>query len=300
MLSSRLDSPKITVPDAFPDEVLCLLAAKTIAADERKSEFPNIEPLLRCTPDGPESFLGSDAIARRMLTTQFSSYNTRPDALKYRVLAFLFFKGDPVSLYRDFWRRTLTLRELAEHWQTTEQGDGRSDAKQVLAMVLAIGLNVVDLYADSRSMSGTGPSRNSQQFGDLFKLVYDALRETQAIELFNHPFWLSLDIHLLVRRAIYENARIGDVVVAAPLSPAMEPTLSTMLSNVAGVTHPFFNILDSLVRNGVAPERIAGALRESGVDLVSIIEAAKRLNNIDERPPYPIETAAKIAAKMNP
>jgi hypothetical protein len=293
------DWNSITVPDAFPEEVLCLLAAKAIAADERKSTFPSIEPLLRCTPDAPEDFLGADAIATRMLTTPFSSYNTRPDALKYRVLAFLFLQDDPVSLYRDFWRRTITLRELAEHWQTADQGDGRSDAKQVLAMVIAIGLNVVDLYADSRSIRDTNLSRNSQQFGDLFQLIYDALREMQAIELFNQPFWSSLYIHLLVRRAIYENSRIGDVAIAAPLLPAMEPTLSTMLCNVAGVTHPFFNGLDSLVRNGVPLERIASALRASGVDLVSMIEAAKCLNKIDERPPYPIETAVRIAATMS-
>jgi hypothetical protein len=289
----------IAVPDAFPEEVLCLLAAKTIAADERKSMFPSIEPLLRCAPDTPEGFLGIDSISTRMLTMQFSSYSTRPDALKFRILAFLFFQEDPVRLYRDFWRRTMTIRELAEHWQTTEQGDGRSDAKQVLAMALAIGLNVVDLYADSRSIRETNPMRNSQQFGDLFRLIYDALREVQAIELFNHAFWSSLYIHLLVRRAIYENPRIGDTVISAPLLSEMEPRLSTMLCNVAGVTHQFFNGLDSLVRNGVASEKIAGALREGGINLVSIIEAAKRLNAIDGRPPYPIETAVRIAAIMN-
>jgi hypothetical protein len=103
----------IAVPDAAPEEVLSLLAAKTVAADERRSKFPDMKPLLDCCPDGPEEFLGVHAIGKRMETMPFLSQNTRPDALRFRVFGLLFFQGNPVDLYRDLWRRAqASFREV--------------------------------------------------------------------------------------------------------------------------------------------------------------------------------------------
>jgi hypothetical protein len=264
---ARSDAAKswngISVPDAAAEEVLCLLAAKILAASEQHSALPDAEPLFRCIPDAPEDFVGERSKATRNLTRLFSSYNARPDALKFRILSLLFFQGDPVSRYRDFWKRTLTLRELAEHWQAGDPNEGRDDAKQVIGMVLAIGLTSLDYYADARSANDPISARNSQQFGELFRLVYDGLRELQAIELFNQEFWSRLYTHLLVRRALYENAAVRDMVIASPLPHDMEPTLSTMLANIAGVTQPFFEGLDSLLRNGVPMERVTTALRRA-------------------------------------
>jgi hypothetical protein len=286
----------IPVPDAGPDEVLCLLAAKILTARERNSALPDAEPLFRCIPQAPEDFLGDSGKATRDLIRLFSSYGARPDALKYRIMSLLFLQGDPVSLYRGYWKRTLTLRELAEHWQAGDPDDGRTDAKDALAMALAIGLTTLDYYVDSRVVSAPPFARTSEQFGELFKLVYDGLREVQAIELFNQPFWSNLHMHLLVRRALYENASVRDVAIAAPLSPDAEPTLSTMLADMAGVTQLFFDGLDALVRNGVPIERVVTGLNASGVDLTTLVDAAGRLNKIDERHPYRIETALQIAA----
>jgi hypothetical protein len=280
----------IAVPDAAPEEILSLLAAKTVAADERKSKFPDMKPLLDCCPDGPEGFLGLDAIGKRMETMPFLTQNTRPDALRFRVFGLLFFQGNPADRYRNLWRRTLTLRELAEHWQTSEQGDGRTDANRVLSMIVAIGLNLVDLYADVRSASTGEFPRSTEEFGQLFKAVYDSLREVQAIEVFHQPFWSILFTHLLVRRVIYERPQIGDLVLKTPLSPTARPTLSEMLADIAGLRPPFFQALDNLVRNGLSVERIEEELKLGGVDLASWIDAAKRLNAIDERRPYRIDT----------
>jgi hypothetical protein len=289
----------IPVPDAAPEEILSLLAAKIVAANERNSTFPGSEPLLHSLPKSPENFLGNSGRNTRELTRLFSSYGGRPDSLKYRILSLLMLQGNPVSLYRDLWRRTLTLRELAEHWQTGEQSDGRMDAKEVLGMVLAIGLTTLDYYADSRSITDLNSPRTPEEFGELFTLVYDGLREVQAIELFNQPFWTNLYMHLLVRRALYENAHVGDFVTAAWLSPDIEPTLATMLVNAAGVTPIFFDCLDSLIRNRISIERVVTALQLGDVDLAALVAAARRLNEIDERRPYRIETAAKIAAEMS-
>ena len=300
---ARSDAAKswnsIPVPDAAFEEVLSLLAAKIVAANERNSMYPGAEPLLRCLPEAPENFLGDSGRGTRELTRLFSSYGARPDGLKYRTFSLLMLQGNPVSLYRDLWRRTLTLRELAEHWQAGEQNDGRMDAKQVLGMVLSIGLTTLDYYADTRSITDLNSPREPDQFGELFALVYDGLREVQAIELFNQPFWTNLYMHLLVRRALYENAHVEKVVVAAPLSPDTEPTLSTMLTNIAGVAPIFFDGLDSLIRNSIPIERVANALQSENINLGTIVEAARRLNEIDERHPYRIETATQIAAKMN-
>jgi hypothetical protein len=289
----------IPVPDAAPEEVLCILSAKILAASEGKAALPDAEPLLRCLPEKPEDFLGSGGAATRELVRMYWSYGARPDALKYRILGLLCFKSDPVAFYREFWRRTLTLRELAEHWQAGDQNDGRMEAKETLAMAVAIGITTLDYYADARTTTNADFVRTPEQFGELFRLVYDGLRELEAIELFNQPFWTNAYQHLLVRRALYENASVRDAVIAAPLSPDAEPTLSTMLANIAGVTPLFFDGLDSLIRNGTSMERIVTTLHTANIDLPSYIDAARRLNEVDERRPYRIETAAKIAAEIS-
>jgi hypothetical protein len=247
----------------------------------------------------PEQFLGEVGRNTRELSQLFSVYGTdRPDGLKYQVLSVLFFQGDPVSLYRDLWKRALTLRELAEHWQAGEQNDGRMDAKQVLTMVLSIGLSMLDRHVNSQSITDPSEARNVEQLGELFTLVYDSLREVGAIELFNQPFWSSLYIYLLVRRVLYENIHIGSFVNAAPLTPDTDPTLSAMLANIAGVTPDFFDALDSLIRNKVPIERVATALQLATIDFTELTAAARELNEIDERKPFRIETANQIAAKM--
>jgi hypothetical protein len=167
------------------------------------------------------------------------------------------------------------------------------------AISAAIGLTLVDYYADSRLPATAIASRNSHDFGALFNLVYEGLREVQAIELFNQLSWSDIYTHLLVRRALYENQRVESLVVAAPLSAETEPSLSNMLANIAGVAQSFFDALDSLVRNGVAIERVIAALRTGEVDLPMLVQAARRLNEIDERRPYRIDSAAEIAAKMS-
>lgn len=283
----------IPAPDAAPEEVLCILSAKILAASEGKSSLPDVEPLLRCLPERPEDFLGSGGATTREMMRIFSSYGARPDALKYRILGLLFFKSDPVAVYRDFWQRTLTLRELAEHWQAGNQNDGRMDAKETLAMALAVGVTAVDYYADARTTNNANFVRTPEQFGALFKLVYHGLRELQAIELFNQPFWTNAYQHLLVRRTLYENTQVHDTIIAAPLSPELEPTLSTMLANIAGVRQLFFDGLESLIRNGTSMERVVTALRSA-----AYVDAAHRLNEIDDRRPYRIETAERIAAEM--
>jgi hypothetical protein len=290
----------ISVPDAFPEEVLCLLAAKILAADDgRNSTLPSAEPLYDCLPDAPEAFLGEAGRRMRDISRMFSIYGAaRPDGLKYRILSVLFFQGSPASQYRDLWERTLTLRELAEHWQSGEQDDGRMDAKQVLSMVLAIGLSMLDRYAAPSLITDQSSPREPKQFGEFFALVYDSLREVQAIELFNQPLWSIFYMHLLVRRALYENTYVGDISFTAPLSPDTEPTLSTMLTNIAGVTPIFFDGLDTLIRNRVPVERIAIALQSAGVDLAKIVSSARELNAIDERKLFRIEAAGQIAAKM--
>jgi hypothetical protein len=288
----------IPAPDASPEEILCLLSAKILAASEGRSAPPDVEPLFRCLPKKPQDFLGGDGAVTRELVRMYWSHGARPDALKYRILAFLCFKSDPVAFYRDFWRRTLTLRELAEHWQADDQNDGRMEAKETLAMVLAIGVNALDLYADARTANNSNFVRTSEQFGALFRLVYDALRELQAIELFNQPFWTNAYQHLLVRRALYENARVHDAIITVPLMPDAEPTLPTMLANIAGVTPIFFDGLESLIRNGTSVDSVAATLLLANIDLAMYVDDARRLNEIDERRPYRIDTADRITVKM--
>jgi hypothetical protein len=290
---------RILAPDAPSEDVLYLLCAKVLAANERNSEWPDREPLWRCLPDAPEDFLGERGRATRGLTSLFSTPGGRPDGLKFRTLSMLLLQGDPVELYHEFWKRSLTVRELAEHWQTGDRDDGRTDAKQALGVVLAVGLCLVDFFAVIASPLGVAPEDRSSHFSTLFGLVYDSLREVQAIELFDQNFWSSLYTHLLIRRALYENARAGDVTIAAPMLPNTQPTLANMLANIAGVSPPFFQSLDSLIRNGISTDRVAGALKEGGVDLPILVQRALHLNEVDALRPLQIEAAAQIADRLS-
>lgn len=285
---------EIDVPDPYSEEVLCVLATKVLAASEQSLAFPDDAPLFRCLPEMPEDFLGENGRVTRDRVRLFWTYNSRPDALKFRIFGLLLVQDDPVSRFRGLWKRTLILRELAEHWQSGQQDDGREDAKQVLGMVLAIGLSVIDYYADSRR---TFP-RDPQQFGELFRLVYDGVRELRAIELFNREFYSSLSTHLLIRRALYEGSTIRDIPLPVSLAPDTDPTLSTMLADIAGIAPIFFDGLDSLLRNGVSIQHVAAAIRSRGIDLSSLVSAATELNNIDERRPYRIDAASRIVAEL--
>lgn len=288
----------IGASDASPEEVLYLLCVKVLSASERKSDGPDKEPLWRCVPTAPEDYLGERGRATRSLTSLFSLSTARPDGLRYRMLCMLFFRGDPVALYRELWKRTLTLRELSEHWQSGEQGDGRNDAKRTIAMVLAIGLCLVDYYAAVESPPKVAVERRSENFGELFRLVYDGLREMQLIELFDQAFLSSLYSHLLIRRALYENATVGGMAVVAPLLQQSRPTLADMLAHIAGVTQPFFQGIGGLLKNGVSEDRIISALKEGGIDLPMLVGCARDLNEIDTHRPLQFDGAARVADRL--
>jgi hypothetical protein len=288
----------ISASDAPAEEELCLLSARLLASSEGRCALPDAAPLLQCLPEQPEDFLGTGYRPVRARVRMYHSYGARPDALKYRILGLVLFKDDPVAFYRDFWARSLTLRELAEHWQAGDQNDGRLEAKDTLALVLALGVTALDYYADGRTTNHLTFTRSARQFGELFQAVYDALRELQAIEIFNQPFWTQVYHHLLVRRVLYEKAEVSGFTVPAPLDPTSEPTLATMLKNIAGVSSIFFDGLQALDRNGVPLESIANALRSGHVDLQSFVAAAQHLNEIDQRAPYRIEAAERVVRLM--
>jgi hypothetical protein len=285
----------IAASDSSPEEVLYLLCAKILAASERKSDGPDKEPLWRCIPTVPEDYLGESGRATRNLTSLFSLATARPDGLRYRTLSMLFFQREPLTLYRELWNRTLALRELTEHWQSGDQDDGRNDAKRTIAMVLAIGLCLVDYYAIVESPPELTVAQRLENFGDLFRLVYDGLREMQVIELFDQAFLSSLYGHLLIRRALYENPNAGGITVVTPLSKQFRPTLPDMLAHIAGVTQPFFQGLDGLQKNGVSADRILTALRDGGVDLPMLVDCARNLGRIDAHRPLQFDAAARIA-----
>ena len=288
----------VPVPDAPSEDVLYLLCSKVLAANERNAAWPDHEPLWRCLAEAPEDFLGERGRSVRALTSLFSVPGRRPDGLQFRMLSLLFLQGDPVELYREFWKRSLTIRELAEYWQSGNENDGRIDAKQALRVVLAVGLCLIDYYAVVSSPPAPQVEDRAGHFAELFGLVYDGLREIQATELFNQDFWSSVYNHLLIRRALYENARAGAVTIAAPMLPSVVPRLTDMLVNIAGVSQPFFQTLDTLIRNSISPDRVAHALKEGGIDLEALVAAAERLNEIDARRTLQVGAAKRVMGEV--
>jgi hypothetical protein len=103
-------------------------------------------------------------------------------------------------------------------------------------MVVAIGLSLLDCYADPRISFGANARDRTEQFTKLFDLVYDGFREVQAIDLFGQNNWSMLYSHLLTRRALIENERNNcDSHFAVTFAAQSTHSLTSMLKDVAGL-----------------------------------------------------------------
>jgi hypothetical protein len=90
---------------------------------------------------------------------------------------------------------------------------------------------------------------------------------------------------------------VNDWPDVTPIAASELAVIGTYRSNLCCQAPPSATV--SLIRDKISIERVATALQLGNVDLATLVAAARRLNEIDERRPYRIETAALIAAKMN-
>lgn len=270
-------------PDMSADEEFCVEAMRILAAFAHDLAVPGRDLLVEMLPDNPEAYLDGRAAARiRELPGLFVAFGKRPDALGPRVLAAALLDADVVETFRAFWRRTLTLREIAEHSDAFRIDDAWADqsvrtAAETLRFVVALGINLIDYIEDQEQKLAVG-DRRAAALG-LFALVHDAARELLAIDVVGRRELAAHFDHLCIRRFTYEN--INERRIAAPLTPVDEPTAGQMLAQRCEISREFFDSLQMLRANGISAERIREALENVGISLRRLVGEARRLNAIE-------------------
>jgi len=272
--------------DIAPEDELCLEAVRILAAQAHGCDVPGRDLLFGMLPSNPEQFLeGSDATRRRELTSLFVIWGKRADALGTRVLASGLFNHDVAATFADMWRRTLTLREIAEHGHAFQAYDDVYEdharrASDTIRFILALGINLID-YVQDASQSVTVESRRATTLA-LFSTLHDATREMLAIDPIGRRDLERLHDHLCVRRFIYEGVHgEGNTLASDPLDETDKPTAGDLLYERCEVSRAFFSSLQMLRINGVARGRIERALESVGVSLSQLIQQARLLNAID-------------------
>lgn len=271
--------------DVGAEDELCLEAMRILAAREHDHIVPGLDLLHQMLPDEPEDFLeGEDGRRRRELPSLFVIWGKSADAFGTRVIAAALFNRDVAATFADLWRRTLTLREIAEHNHAFRSDNFAFDdyairASETIRFVIALGINLIDYVQDGRQKIVFDDRRATTLA--LFSILHDATREMFAIDPIGQDHLVGVHDHLCVRRFLYEHLSVEDSTVAAPLTEADKPTVGDLLYERCKVSRSFFGSLQMLRANGIERERIENALYSVGIQLDHLVEQAQRLNAIE-------------------
>ncbi|GGK27722.1 hypothetical protein [Salinarimonas ramus] len=272
-------------PDVPPEDELCVEAVRILSSLEHDRTAPRRDLIFQVLPDEPEHFLeGENGRRMRELPSLFVIWGKRADAFGTRVLARALFDKDVVATFADLWRRTLVLREIAEHGNAFRtDGDAYQDyirrASETIRFVIALGINLVDYVQDARQ-SIIFTDRHAVAL-TLFANLHDAIREMLAIDPVSRKDIEYLHDQLCVRRFLYEMGYAAQNTFAAPLAETDRPTVGDMICERCEVSRSFFQSLQMLRVNGASHERIARELNSVGIRLERLVDQAERLNAIE-------------------
>jgi len=271
--------------DVPAEDELCLEAVRSLAARHHDRTVPGRDLLFEMLPDEPEEFLEGETGRRmRELPSLFSIWGKRADAFGTRILAATLFGGDVAATFADLWRRTLVLREIAEHGHAFRSDEGGYDdrtarASQTIRFVIALGINLVDYVQDPR-LTESLEDRRAVALA-LLATLHDATCEMLAIDPIGRRDLETIHNHLCVRRFLYEYEHVGEQLVAAPLTRTDRPTAGDLLVERCAVNRTFFETLQMLRINGVGRMQIADALADVHISMDGLVEQAKRLNAVE-------------------
>ncbi|MGO4665492.1 hypothetical protein [Bosea sp. 2RAB26] len=271
--------------DVAAEDELCLEAMRILAAREHGHRVPGRDLLFQMLPDEPEDFLeGEGGRRRRELPSLFVIWGNRADAIGARVIAAALFDGEVAATFAELWRRTLTLREIAEHGHAFRSDDHAFDdyarrASDTIRFVMALGISLIDYVLDERQPV-TFDDRRATVLA-LFSTLHDATREMLAIDPIGRRTLVNVHDHLCVRRFVYEQVSVEGRGAGSPLTKTDQPTIGDLLYERCSVGRSFFESLQMLRANGAQVEHIESALESVGVRLDHLVAQAHRLNEIE-------------------
>lgn len=269
---------------------LCRFAMQIEAADTHRTTTPNTTPILECLPDTPEDFLGKNAEPLRNRTSLFTGVYNRIDSFAYKFFAIPFLHtSSPSETYAELWRKTLTLRELAEYRTGKEElfsndnEDVRSEAKNTVQFILNLGLSLLDAIAHESLELDMDHDTRANQFLEILNTVYNGFREMQSISEIGLFELDNLLLHLIVRRFNFEIENGKPTTFTKPFNQTDRPTIGHMLGNKAGITPDFFMMLNNLKANGIPIDRITEELKSINVNLDQLRNQAEKINKLDQK-----------------
>ena len=274
-------------PDVPPEEEPFLHALRIVGAEKHEFALPHRDFLLKMLPESHEEYIeGKQAKRLRELPDLFTVWNARPDVWGFRVLAQELIDKDVVARFEALWRRTLTLREMAEHDPSFQMGkreyeDYGRKASDAIYFILSIGINVIDHLQDTDRNIASLDRREATK--NIFSIMYDATREMMAIGRLGRDKLENIHNHLCIRRAFYDESYPGDVSFKAPLENNDKPTLGDLLYERCEVGRQFFDCLQFLLSNHIPASQIESELNRVGLSLGELVAQAERLNAIEHK-----------------
>lgn len=283
--------------DLPAEEAWFSLMAKVVAVEQSPTSVQKYASLLASfmsawPDDAPESWRGRAGARLRAESGVVRTFARQPTTLGVRILAIpLTMSADPVDAWSMIWRRCSVLREAVEFGElrlavSSDDEDEQRVAAELCWLTVDLGLCVIDQVADERIV--VSYDRGNVLAG-IVPLLWNSVSEMLTIDRFGGETWDQARRHLVLRRALFA------VDGASGLGPRVirsqtEPTFARMLRAMAAPERSFYSILIVLLDAGVSAETLRHALKEGGVDLAALLDAADRVNSGDERRPIIGET----------
>ena len=279
--------PGISALGSLRADKLCQLSVKIIAENNRDLPISGMQEILDLFPTKPENLLDRTDAESRSEISQFMVFSKRPDAFGFRIISMAFTDSSRAANYELLWDLSSTTRELIEFEKLSysPKDDNHSatiNAKDLLSLVIGIGVSLIENCLDHR-IEFTIHNRHDEAT-KLFQVVFSSILEMTAIETRGSENYTSMLSYLLNQRALTWVEHPRNKEVAIQIQKSNQPSIQRMLSSRREVSNSFFQIVDSLMKNGLSYEQICKVCADEGMykfDLEEFVKNAVKLNAVD-------------------
>ena len=279
--------PKIEVLPSLHADRLCQLAVVMIAENNRDLPISGIQEIFELFPSKPEDLYDGSISSDKTEISQFTILSRRSGAFGYRIVSMAFSHPSRAENFKLLWEKAQTAREIVEFGNAGfSSRDNAFEAiclaSDLISLVIGLGLSLIDHCMDSRIDIST--TSREKEAASLFQQVSSAILEMGCIRHSGIKNYSSMISYLINLRAISWERHPRNNEVAIQLSAEVNPSIQQMLASQRKVSNDFFQIICSLINNGLDYQRLcAVCLYESEYkfDLDEYRLSAERLNSVD-------------------
>jgi hypothetical protein len=266
---------------------LCQLSVRIIAENNQELPITGMHEILDLFPTRPEDLFHKTDTDSRSEISQFMVFSKRPDAFGFRVIAMAFANTSRAANYEKIWHHSSTAREIIEfekfsYLSNDDNHRAAMHAKDLLLLTTGIGLSLLNNCLDHRIKFEV--EQRSEEAQSLFHNIFSSILEMTAIELRGLENYISMLSHFVNLRAIAWVEHPRNKEIAIKLQESDQPSVQRILNSRREVANNFFQIIASLMKNGLTYEQVCSVCTNKGAyafDIIKIINNAKKLNGID-------------------